>query len=65
MEHVVPEPHKSDGNRVVVHPCGNLLDPIKEAGGPVLYEPGREEEFQALVHDQYAPVRLLWCYVLG
>mmetsp|Transcript_15335 Transcript_15335/g.39474 ORF Transcript_15335/g.39474 Transcript_15335/m.39474 type:complete len:474 (-) Transcript_15335:179-1600(-) len=53
-EYVVPDVPPGQTNiQVHVRPCGNMLERGKE--GPALYADGMEEEYQALVHDQFAP----------
>lgn len=56
MEYTVPMMNSGEEPKVWVKPCGGLVQ--ESAGHPQLYDPARNEEFQNLVHDQYAPVRL-------
>lgn len=54
MEYEVPSPsHGEEFVTAVIRPCGSLVE--GEDGGPVLYPPGKDDEYQELVHDQYAP----------
>jgi hypothetical protein len=52
MEYQVPTFAEGAPSRVVVMPCGDLVD---HAARQDLYPPDKDELFQSLVHDQFAP----------